>query len=328
VVSVLVLGGTGWLGREVAAHAAGRGHDVTCLARGQSGEPPAGASLVTGDRSRPDAYAGLPDRSWDLVVDVTSQPGYVRSAVRALSDQAGHWVYVSSCSVYRDNSQPDADECAEVLPALAADEATIEQYGEGKVACEDALRAVLYDRLLVARPGLICGYGDRSDRFGYWPWRFDRAADATVLVPSPLDAPVQLLDVIDLAGWLVDAGLSGAAGTVNALGEQRRFGDVVAACREATGHRGDVVVADPDWLIDQGVQPWMGPRSLPVWTPGPEYAGFMARSRTAAERLGLPDPPLHRLVRSALAWERTLDPARTRRAGLTDDEQQQLLAAL
>jgi 2'-hydroxyisoflavone reductase len=328
VVSVLVLGGTGWLGREVAAHAVARGHEVTCLARGQSGEPPAGASLMTGDRSRPDAYAGLPDRNWDLVVDVTSQPGYVRSAVRALSDQAGHWVYVSSCSVYRHNSQPDADESAEVLPGLTADEATIEQYGEGKVACEDALRNVLSDRLLVARPGLICGYGDRSDRFGYWPWRFDRAADATVLVPGPLDAPVQLLDVIDLAGWLVDAGLSGATGTVNAVGEQRRFGDVVTACRAATGHQGDVLVADPEWLVAQGVQPWMGPRSLPVWTPGPEYAGFLARGRSAAAMLGLPDPPLGRLVQSALAWERTLGPARARRAGLTDDEQQELLAAL
>jgi nucleoside-diphosphate-sugar epimerase len=328
LVSVLVLGGTGWLSREVAAHAVARGHDVTCLARGQAGAPPTGASLVLGDRSRPDAYAGLPEGSWDLVVDVTSQPGYVRSAVRALSDNARHWVYVSSCSVYRDNSEPGADESAEILPGLAADEATLEQYGEGKVACEDALRAALSDRLLVARPGLICGYGDRSDRFGYWPWRFDRAKDATVLVPGPLDAPVQLVDVIDLAGWLVDAGLSGATGTVNAVGEQRRFGDVVTACRDATGHHGDVVVADPDWLTGQGVQPWMGPRSLPVWTPRDEYAGFLARSRAAAEALGLPDPSLDRLVQGALAWERALDPARTRRAGLTDDEQRELIAAL
>jgi 2'-hydroxyisoflavone reductase len=328
VVNVLVLGGTGWLGREVAAQAVVRGHKVTCLARGQSGEPPGGATLVTGDRSRPDAYAGLPTQTWDLVVDVTSQPGYVRSAVRALADRARRWVYVSSLSVYKDNSEPDADESAEVLPALAADETTVEQYGEGKVACENALREAMADRLLIARPGLICGYGDRSDRFGYWPWRFDRDADAPVLVPGPLDAPVQLLDVIDLAGWLVDAGLSGDVGTANAVGEQGRFGDVVAACQNATGHRGDVAVADPDWLIAEGVQPWMGPRSLPVWTPGPEYAGFMARSRAAAEALGLPDPPLDRLVQSALAWERALDPARTRRAGLTDDEQQELLVAL
>ena len=327
-MSVLVLGGTGWLSREVAARAVSLGHDVTCLARGQSGAAPDGANLVTGDRSQPGGYDGLPDQSWDLVVDVASQPGYVRSAVRALADRARRWVYVSSLSVYRDNSEPGADESAEVLPALHSDQAAVEQYGEGKVACEVALRSSLPDRLFVARPGLICGHGDRSDRFGYWPWRFDRSPDAPVIAPGPLDAPVQLLDVTDLAVWLVDAGLSDATGTFNAIGEVRRFGDVVAACRAATGHRGEVVVADPDWLLAQGVTPWMGPRSLPVWTPGQDYAGFFTRSRAAAEALGLPDPDLAGLARAALAWECTRDPAGTRRAGLTDDEQQELLTRL
>jgi 2'-hydroxyisoflavone reductase len=327
-VSVLVLGGTGWLSRQVAARAVSLSHDVTCLARGQSGAAPDGAKLVVGDRSEPDGYGGLPDQSWDLVVDVASQPGHVRSAVRALADRAGRWVYVSSLSVYRDNSEPGADESAEVLPALDSDQATIDQYGEGKVACEEALRSALPDRLFVARPGLICGYGDRSDRFGYWPWRFDRSGDAPVLVPGPLDAPIQLLDVADLAVWLVDGGLSSATGAFNAIGKVRRFGDVVAACQAATGHQGEVVVADPDWLIAQGVTPWMGLRSLPVWTPGQDYAGFFTRSRAAAEALGLADPDLDGLARSALAWERARDPVRTRRAGLTDNEQQELLAGL
>jgi hypothetical protein len=103
---------------------------------------------------------------------------------------------------------------------------------------------------------------------------------------------------------------------------------MVAACQAITGHRGEVVTADPAWLIGQGVQPWMGPRSLPVWTPGDEYAGFSTRSRVAAAELGLADPDLETLARSAVAWERTLDPARTRRAGLTNDEQQELLDRL
>jgi hypothetical protein len=234
---------------------------------------------VTGDRGQPGGYDGLPDQSRGLVVDVASQPGYVRSAVRALAERARRWVYVSSLSVYRDNSEPGADESAEILPALDSDQATIEQYGEGKVACEEALRSAL-------------------------------------------------LDVTDLAVWLVDAGLSGATGMFNAIGEVRRFDDLLAACQAATGHRGEVIVAAPDWLIAQGVTPWMGPRSLPVWTPGQDYAGFFTRSRAAAEALGLPDPDLDGLARGALAWERTCDPTRTRRAGLTDDEQQELLARL
>ena len=199
--------------------------------------------LVTGDRDQPDAYRPLVDPGWDLVVDVSRQPGQVRSALAALADRAERWVFVSSGSVYADHSRPGAGLDTPLLPALEGDEAAPETYGEGKVACEEACRAARGDDVLLARSGLIVGYGDRSDRLGYWPGRFALAQEdgGPVLVPERTDRPAQFLDVTDLAAWIVDAGLRGVTGAVDAYGPRRVLGDVLAAAREVAGFSGEEV---------------------------------------------------------------------------------------
>jgi nucleoside-diphosphate-sugar epimerase len=327
---VLVLGGTAWLGGEVARVALTAGHDVTCLARGQSGTVPAGATFIAVDRTQPEAYASLPANArWDLVVDVSRQPGQVRSALQALANRADHWVFVSTGSVYADHSRPGAGLETPLLPALQGDVASPEQYGEGKVACEEACEAYRGDDVLLARSGLIAGSGDRSDRFGYWPGRFALAVEdgGPVLVPKRRDRPTQFLDVHDLAHWIVGAGLAGTTGTVDAYGPRRVLGAVLDAAREVAGFRGEVVAVADDVLVAAGVEEYMGPHSLPLWMHDPAWAGFSDRSTESAERTGLVARDLRHTLADALAWERQLGLTRTgRQAGLDRRSELEILA--
>lgn len=328
---LLILGGTAWLGREVAATALREGHEVTCLARGTAGPVADGARLVIADRDDPAAYDAVAGEQWDAVVDVAWHPGHVRRSVGALASGVGHHVFVSSCSVYAEHSVAGADESADVLPALADDVmATMETYGEAKVACERAVvEGVGPDRAAVLRAGLIAGFGDDSGRTGYWPMRFAHPAsdDGAVLVPDAPDLGMQLIDVRDLAAWIVELAAGGVAGIFNATGPSQPLVDVLAAAQQAAGHDGELVGVGQEWLTTSEVGPWAGPMSLPLWLPLPEYAGFGTRDTTAAVAAGLRTRPLVDTFAAALEWEEREGIGRRRGAGLTDDDERRLLSA-
>jgi 2'-hydroxyisoflavone reductase len=326
---LLVLGGTSWLGGAVARQAVAGGHRVTCLARGEAGSPPEGVAWVRADRRLPTAYDEVADRDWDAVIDVSWQPDFVRSALEVLGPRARHWVYVSSCSVYSDDSTPDTAEDTPVHPPhQGAGEVDWPAYGPAKVACEQAcLAAMGEEHTLVARAGLIGGYGDRSDRLGYWPARIARAADGEPVLVPPRDTPLQVIDVEDLAAWLVLAAEQAIAGVFNAIGEMTTVGDVLDAASVASGRAPAFVEVQHSWLDEQQVEPWMGPDSLPLWLPQPEYAGFMTRRNGAARAVGMSLRPVAETVDSALRWEKEQGLDRERRAGLTPGREAELLEA-
>lgn len=327
-VDVLVLGGTQWLGREVALAASARGHAVTCLARGVSGDAPGDTEWVRADRAGPDAYAGLAGRRFDAVVEVSWQPGFVRGALAALQDRAAHWTYVSSGSVYADTATRGAAEDVALHDPLDGDTATAADYSGAKVACERATTTAVGDRALIARVGLVAGPGDHTDRTGYWAARAARAPHDPVLVPDATDAPTQVVDVRDLAAWLVHVGETGATGTVNAVGPVLPFGDWVELSRTAGGHDGEVVRAEREWLLAHDVQEWAGGQSLPLWIGTPGWEGFADRDGSRAEALGLTHRPRREVVADTLAWERRTGLDRARKAGLTPDREAELVAQL
>jgi nucleoside-diphosphate-sugar epimerase len=264
--------------------------------------------------------------TYDAVIDVARQPSQVRHALAALKGRAGHWSFVSSCSVYARTDVPflkPGDVPLHEAAGPDVDESNMEHYGPLKVACEEA---VLESGLpsLIDRAGLIVGPGDESNRFAYWVSRLARGGK--VLAPGTPDDWVQWIDVRDLAEWHVEAAVSGQTGIVNGVGRpvpRSEFFDGVAA---GTGTRMKLIWIDQEFLAAQGIEPWMGPNSLPMWLPLPEYAGFMTRDNAGAVAAGLTQRPLAQTTRDTLAWlnEGNAGPGR---AGITADEEAAVLAA-
>lgn len=318
MTDVLILGGTGWLSGRIARRWVDEGAAVTCLGRG-SRPAPEGAVLVRGDREDADVYADLSRRDWDHVVDVSSQAVQVETAVDALGDRAGRWTYVSSVSVYSDDETVGADESTPRHPAASPGDEY--DYGAQKAAAEDAVLR-LGERGFIVRPGLIVGDGDPSDRFGYWAAAFARAGSEAVLLPPLEGRSTQVIDVDDLAAYIVTATRSGA---VNGVGDEHPLADVLGAVRLAVGHTGSVFVADEGWLRAHDVEYWAGPRSLPLWLPT-DMSGFMTRSNRAFHASGGRLRPITDTIERVIVDERRRGVDRERRAGLTRAEERALLS--
>jgi nucleoside-diphosphate-sugar epimerase len=280
-MKLLVLGGTKFLSRAVSEQAVERGWDVTCACRGSSGPLPAGVTHVPWDRSL-DAPAALVEGTWDAVVDVSRTPSHVRRAVAAVPD--AHWVFVSTINVYADNGSPAMEPLVEAITTdvdLAEDP---EAYGPMKVACEQLVTSGVATSMLV-RPGLIVGPGDGSGRFSYWPERLARGGE--VLAPGSPDDVVQVIDVRDLASWILDAVEARTTGAFDGVGDTMTLGKLLDEVASGVGATPSFTWVPSEFLSERGVEPWAGEESIPLWLPRPEYDGMMSHSAQPAVDAGL-----------------------------------------
>ncbi len=306
VRTLLILGGTGFIGPHLTEEAQRRGWKVTHFNRGKH-EPNgvAGVETLIGDRNG--QLDALKDRKWDALVDDTGFiPKYVKMSAELLAPNVGYCLYISSISAYAGFATPN-DEHSPLgkLEDPNVEKVTNDTYGPMKALCEQYSAAAFKDRVSIVRPGYIVGPLDASDRFTYWPVRASRGGE--MLAPGTPKDPIQVIDVRDLAAFMMRLVESRTHGTFNADSAPRALamGQLVNASVAASPNAGTKVA----WVSEDYLAAHWKPDDLdlPPWAPTKgDEAGFSLTSTAAAEKAGLRIRALEVTVRDTLAWFQTL----------------------
>ena len=326
--TLLILGGTRFLGPALVESAKKAGWSITLFNRGKSnpGRFPE-LEQLHGDRN--ESTKPLEGRKWDAVVDTSGYfPRQIRSAMESLKGNIGQYVFISSISVYADMSTP-CDESSKVATTKDenAEKVTGENYGALKALCEQAAEKAMPGRVTNIRPGLIVGPDDGSDRFTYWPVRVARGGD--VLAPGAPSDPVQFIDVRDLADFTIGLLDTKTTGVFNANGPAKPLGigGLLDACKSVSASNAKFVWVPASFLEEQKVEAWS---DMPVWLPPTgENAGANSTSIARALAKGLAFRPLPVTIKDTLDWWRTLPKERQEKmkSGLTSEREAAVLKA-
>ena len=337
-LKILILGGTGYTGPYQVKYALARGHQVTVFNRGKThpGELPEGVEQLIGDRNTGDLSA-LKGRQWDVAIDnPTMLPKWVHDAGEMLQGKVSRYVFISTISVYGDNSKKGQDETAglakyegkdamqETRDTVVASQFAL--YGPLKALSEKEAEKWFPGKALVIRPGLIVGPGDETDRFSYWPVRIERGGE--VLAPGDPGDPVQFIDARDLAEWTIRMAEQGATGIYNATGpaEPLTMGGMLEGIKAGLKSEAKFTWVPADFLEKEKVAPWS---DMPVWVPPTgEDGGLATTSIKKALAHGLTFRPLAVTARDTVAWFKAQPPERQAKlkAGLTKEREAEVLA--
>jgi 2'-hydroxyisoflavone reductase len=319
-MKLLVLGGTKFLGRATVEAALARGHEVTLFNRGQTNPDlfPE-AEKLHGDREHD--LSALNGSTWDAVVDPSGYaPGVVRASAEKLAEAAAFYLFVASLSVYADRSKTMVE--GDALEELGdmPDDRLLEDYsnyGALKALSEQAVAEMFPDAHANVRPGLIVGPHDPTGRFTYWPHRVARGGH--VAAPAPPEERVQFIDVRDLASWMVGLCERHETGAFNAVNEGVSWSELLKTCRAVTSSDASFVWIDGQFLLDQGIEQWMG---LPMWIEDEADKGLHRADTARATETGLTHRPLAETVSATLELAET-----TEAAGLPPEREAALLEA-
>jgi len=328
-MNILILGGTGFIGPHMVREALRRGHAVSLFNRGKTNSTLfPDLKLYKGDRDG--GLDVLKGNKWDAVVDNSGYvPRHVEDSARALKDVSSHYLYVSTISTYASfGIANDENSPLGKLDDETVEEVTGETYGPLKALCEKRAAAQIdADQLTILRPTYICGPGDHTDRFSYWPIRTARGGE--MLWPGSREDKAQIIDVRDFANFTIDCleqSIAGIFNTVTPAGEYT-MGNLHDDCLAVSASDMKAVWVGADFLEEQKL---LEGREIPIWAPPAGEDGKVAYvNGEKAVAAGLRNRPIRETARDALAWWKTLPEERTSkmRAGLDAEQEAKALAA-
>ncbi|MFC4469203.1 NAD-dependent epimerase/dehydratase family protein [Streptomyces xiangluensis] len=335
---ILVIGGTWFLGKNIAEGAIARGWSVTTFNRGRSGGDVEGVEPVHGNRTdREDLQRLAQQGPWDAVIDTSSSdfpPRDVLLAATALRNAARRWVHISTVSVYQGwPHQPLTDDSPLLDAPADADESyghngedgSPTVYGFQKAGGERAVREVFGDAAVFLRPGVILGPGEYVGRLPWWLTRAKRGGK--ILAPAPSGQRIQPVDVRDVAGFALDQAASATSGGYNVTHPVGiTFEDFLGECLTVTGAAGKPVWVEPRVLAEHGVAQWT---ELPLWRT---HAGVWSVDSNRAVTAGLRCRPIADTIRNTWAWlaadGRPVDHPRWAEHGIAREKETKILASL
>jgi 2'-hydroxyisoflavone reductase len=258
-----------------------------------------------------------------------------------MKENTGHYIFISTISVYPDNSKPNADEMAPTTPMPdGLDPYTLERqnwgrnYGALKSRSEKEVQDDYPGIFTIIRPGLIVGPLDPSDRFTYWPVRVAKGGE--VLAPGSPNDVTQFIDARDLGEWTVrmaEMGPKDGGGIYNATGPRTplAMSEFLEHCKSVTGSNARFTWVPWSFLQSLKVRAW---RDMPIVVPPDgETAGFSRRNIDRALAKGLTFRPLDDTIRTTLEYNRSRTPEAQAKldsgavAGISASREAEVLAA-
>lgn len=326
-LSILVLGGTRFSGPHIVGEALRRGHSVTLFNRGVTN-----AHLfpdlerIKGDRGG--TLEGLADRRWDAVIDASGYvPRHVENSARLLAPNVSYYLFISSVSAYADLSGANnEDSPLATLEDESVEEVTGETFGGLKVLCEKrALAEIGKERTSIVRPTFICGPGDHTDRFTYYPVRARQGGQ--MLCPGGPGYAMQLIDVRDLANFIVDSVERETIGVFNTTSPVGAY--TLGRLIEDSQAINDTAV-EPVWVDDAFLEANDATPLFPMYAPvDGDFGGLFQVSGERAAAAGLEIRPVRETIRDLMAWWATLPDERIANAGfpMTPQREAELIEA-
>ncbi|QDR81039.1 NAD-dependent epimerase/dehydratase family protein [Sporomusa termitida] len=247
----LVFGGSKFVGRAVATRLVQAGNQVYILNRGNNSTPPDCIQLLADRNNHREVMSVLEGLKFDVVFDISAyNPAQTKIAIDCLAGRIGHFIHISSATVYRHTEEYPLNEESET-----GSNSIWGTYGTGKYLCELELRRSFQEKLFpitIFRPFYLYGPGNSHDRETYvFRWLLQ---NKPIIVPRKGQTIVQFGHIDDLVNAVMQSMLQEKSfGQIYNISGERSitFQGWLEACAKAVEVEPHMVFVEPGVRYEQ-----------------------------------------------------------------------------